>query len=276
VTLLAEPRADRAGLAPRNTVRRDAAPHALVVELFGPAAAGKTTFARALHDALREAGCHSELLSSARPAERPGPAPRMRLLAPLSRAAKLFRAVLEAGSTDPVGARLRACFPPASAVMRLRNRRYLLRLARALAAPRPPGSVLILDQGYLSALCSMAARSGAARRAEIEPVLAQALGLVPRADLVIWMETPAPLLQARLRERLARQPWAERVFEPDLAALAQQARLARALRGLLEARGGRLLEAQGQAGRNDDIRRARDAVLALGGPGAGPGRGIPA
>ncbi|MGK7867600.1 hypothetical protein [Falsiroseomonas sp. E2-1-a20] len=248
--------------------RQDAAGRAgpVVVELFGPAAAGKTTFAQALRRALEATGHRAEVVSSARPAEheasRPGSALERMVVAPLSRATKIFGAVGELRSGDPVGVGLLALFPPRAPIVHLRSRRYLSRLHRTLSAHRAPGSIVILDQGYLSATCSLAARSGRAGRAE--DGLGAALDLVPPADLVVWVETPREIVQARLRERLARQSAAERLFELDLATLAEQARLTESLRRLMPRRGRAVLRVEGLPGpgRDQDVLRIAAAVRA--------------
>jgi RecA/RadA recombinase len=242
-----------------------------VVEVFGPAGAGKTTFAAALHRLLQSSGRPGEFVSSARPAERAAPANgcqrgmRDTLLAPLSRAAKAFGAVAALRTDDPVGAALLALFPPRGRISHLRHRRYLARLQRAWSAERPPGSVLVLDQGYLSALCSLAARRGLARAPGPAPLVARAIDLLPPPDLVVWMETPEAVVSERLARRLAGLPRAERLFELDLATLTDQARLARTVRQLLRDRACPMVEVRGCAppGDETDVRAAADAVAAL-------------
>ncbi|MGG5817780.1 AAA family ATPase [Falsiroseomonas sp. HW251] len=236
-----------------------------VVEVFGPAGAGKTTFAQALQQALQAGTRCSKLITSARPAERAGAGPglqtaiRRSLIAPLSRASKVFGAIVGLGADDPVGERLLALFPARSAASRLRHRRYLGRLARAVAPQRAAGEIVILDQGYLSAVCSMAARSGLARAADREAVLTRALDIVPAADLIVWVETPPDLVLERLRHRLARQTAAERQFEPDLPTILDQGHLAKAVRCLVQARGSDELQVCG-LGEAGDVARVAGAV----------------
>lgn len=253
---------------PRN---RSAGPRPLVVEIFGPAAAGKTTLAHALHRALEAAGCRSKLVASARPAERvghgsgPEHAVRRTLIGPLSRAAKVFGAIAELRSQDVVGAQLLALLPPRTPLWRLRQRRYLARLDRALAADRSSAGVLILDQGYLSALCALAAMSGRAQAADTAGILVRGLDLMPAADLVVWVETPRAALEERLSDRLARQTPLERLFELDLPTTMEQARLADVVCGLLRARGCPVLQVSGrsQAQLDDAVLRASGAVCVL-------------
>lgn len=273
MTGLIDIRGGSAGSAPLRypPMNRSADLRPVVVELFGPAASGKTTLAHALHLALEAAGCRSELVASARPAERagngsePAHATRRRLTGPLSRAAKIFGAIAELGSQDAVGAQLLTLFPPRSPLSQLRHRRYLARLNRALAADRALAEILILDQGYLSALCSLAARSGLAQAADASSILTRALDLTPPADLVVWVETPRAALEERLGERLARQTPLERLFELDLSTTMEQARLADVVRGLLRARGRPVVQVLGLGPTQLDgaVRQALGAVGAL-------------
>jgi len=262
-----------AGWAPARLPPADraAGSRPIVVEIFGPAAAGKTTLAHALHRALEAAGCRSELVASARPAERaghdPGPEPAVRraLVGPLSRAAKIFSAVAELRSQDVLGAQLLALLPPRTPLWQLRNRRYLARLDRALVADRPLADVLILDQGYLSALCSLAALSGLAQAVDVDGILMRGLDLISLADLVVWVETPRAALEERLRDRLARQSPLERLFELDLPTTMEQARLAETVGCLLRTRKRLVLEVLGfgRAQLDDAVLRASKAVCAL-------------
>ena len=248
-----------------------AASRAVIVEVFGPAGAGKTTFAAALHRALQSSGSRSEFFSSARPADptahRDGMERRMRhtVLAPLSRAAKVFGAVADLGAEDPVGTQLLALFPGRSRMSYLRHRRYLARLHRACSATHPPGTALILDQGYLSALCSLAARFGLAQAPAAMPLLARAVDLVPSPDLVVWVQTPGPVVRDRLERRLTAQSRVERLFELDMATLMDQACLAEAVCQLLRARACPIVQVRGLAppGDEGDVRIAADALATL-------------
>src|SRR5690606_19134940 len=77
--------------------------------------------------------------------------------APLSRAFKLFAALGALSSpADPPERQLMEMLPPKGWMGQLRVRRYLRNLFRSWDAARKLRSVVIFDQGFMNALCSMA------------------------------------------------------------------------------------------------------------------------
>jgi thymidylate kinase len=213
----------------------------MIVELFGPPAAGKTTLADALVIALRKNGCDVQHIASSRPAEirlnknectntvrrRPFP-----LAAPLSRAVKLASAVptmLPGARNDDTGALLMELLPSRGLFRWVRNRRYLSLLRQSWNMVSASKGVAILDQGYISALCSLALRT----RSPDARSLARGLELVPRPNLLICLDAPREVLRARLFERLRRQGAVERMFELDLDTNLKQAEIVRRVAGML-------------------------------------------
>lgn len=194
----------------------------MIIELFGPSGAGKTTLTYALSDALQRSGHRVQLVVSSRPAERPAGddvvtsarARISRAMAPVSRAAKILSAMplLQNAQGDDTGSRLMALLPPRNVVWAIRYRRYLAQLCRSWAEARSSGAVVIFDQAYLTALCSLVILARPAGRT----TLAQGLNLLPKPDLLVRLDAPRELLESRLRERLDRQGRFERLFEFDL------------------------------------------------------------
>lgn len=221
-------------------------PTALIIELFGPAAVGKTTLARALGVKLAAQGIPVRVISSARPAEQIYPRTEKRtrlafpLTAPLARASKLFGALAAAMPRAPVDARigqLMEILPPGSWIRSLRLRRYLVDLCRSWSAALDSDDVVIVEPGFVNVLSSLAlfARS-IDRRA-----LARGLALIPEPDLLVRLVAPCEVLRKRLQERLHRQSALERLFENDVERCLRQVELAATLDSLLTESGRNLL-----------------------------------
>jgi thymidylate kinase len=195
----------------------------MIVELFGPPAAGKSTLAHALATALEKNGCSVELIVSSRPAER-GPIQvesaralarcRAALAAPLSRAVKLVSAVpiLLGAQNDDITASLMDLLPPRTLLWSVRYRRYLSLLSSSWKLASTSDRIVIFDQGFFTALCSLVLLARSADRETIE----RGLRLIPRPNLLIHLDAPRETLEARIRERLRRQGAVERLFEFDL------------------------------------------------------------
>jgi thymidylate kinase len=217
----------------------------VIVEFFGPPAAGKTTLASALAATLEQNGLGAELIMSSRPAER---APirsgtteaftllRTGLLAPLMRAAKVVSAVpliFPGAPGDPVVANLLNLLPPRNVLWSIRYHRYLSRLCRSWRMARASDRIVIFDQGFVSALSSLALLS----RCADPNAVTRGLELIPRPDILICLEAPRRLLELRLRERLGRQGVTERLFELSLDENLQQIAVTRDLVTILQEQG---------------------------------------
>lgn len=256
----------------------------MIVELFGPPGVGKTTFAAALIAALRERGCAVESVVSYRPAEH-APArgaaaldpPRRQAVAAVRRVVRPLMetvAAIHGPSADehevgtPAG--LIRLLPPRSPLWSIRLHQYLLRLFRSWNEAAAAGHVVLFDQAFVQAVCSLAVLGRAADRQRI----AVALDAVPKPDLLIRLGAAPDVLEARLRERQRSQGRMERLLELDLPTNLRFIAVAESLHGLLRDRGqpvsyadstddGALREAVAQAGA--DImaaRRTKQAVTA--------------
>jgi thymidylate kinase len=211
----------------------------MIVELFGPPAAGKTTLAHALATALEKNGCSVELIVSSRPAERDPiqvesahalARSRAALAAPLSRAAKLASAVsfFLSAQNDDITANLMDLLPPRRLFWSVRYRRYL-----SLLLASTSDRIVIFDQGFLTALCSLALLARSADRRMVE----RGLKLIPRPNLLIRLDAPRETLEARLRERLDRQGAVERLFEFDLQTNLEQIEMTTEVAHMLQEQG---------------------------------------
>jgi thymidylate kinase len=220
----------------------------MIVELFGPPAAGKTTLARALATALEKNGCNVELIISSRPAER-DPIQvesthalarcRAALAAPLSRAAKLVSAVpiLLSAQNDDITANLMDLLPPRTLLWSVRYRRYLSLLSSSWKSASASDRIVIFDQGFHTALCSLALLAEFADRWMIE----RGLRLIPRPNLLIHLDAPRETLEARIRERLRRQGAVERLFEFDLQTNLEQIETTNEVAQMLKEQGFRMM-----------------------------------
>ena len=192
----------------------------MIIELFGPPAAGKTTFARNLAARLRGSGRPVDLILSFRPAETiagdgPPAAPPLAAMRRLARPAiELLTGMdyLSAGSRETsVASELLALLPPASPVWSVRLRQYIGRLESSWRLAGQSDATVIFDQGFVQAVCSLMLLG----RAPAEGAIEKALTVIPKADQWIRIDAPRPLLQARLEARRRGQSWIERRFELD-------------------------------------------------------------
>jgi thymidylate kinase len=198
----------------------------MIIELFGPPGAGKTTLAHALTRRLHESGHIVELMLSYRPAEhRSSPAPRPSSLTGRQLAAvrrRLSRPLLEMlaigchpfAMSHAIGTAtvLMKLLPPRTMAVGMRLSQYILRLSHSWCRASAAGHIVLFDQGFMQLVCSLALLS----RLTDNSLIARALDAVPRPDVLIRLDAPPETLAARLNDRQRRQSGIERLFEPDL------------------------------------------------------------
>jgi thymidylate kinase len=239
----------------------------MIIELFGPPAAGKTTLAHALAAALEKNGFDVQLIVSSRPAERDSvqlESPRAlswyrtALAAPLGRAAKLISAapVLLAGAqSDELVASLMDLLPPRTLLWSVRCRRFLSLLSRSWRMASTSEQIVIFDQGFLTALCSMALLARSVDRS----IIVRGLALIPRPNLLVRLDAPRETLEARLHSRLGRQGAVERLFEFDLHTSLRQIETTSQVVDVLREQGGHMMHVRSLDRR--ELEKAVDRIV---------------
>jgi hypothetical protein len=151
----------------------------------------------------------------------------VQIRARFSRAAKLIGAIsvlLPWSQESPIDAELMFMLNAQSFATRVRNRRYLVSMHNQWADAMSSDRISIFDQGYLSALCSIASRSGAIGG------LGNVLERLPKPDVLICVDAPASVIEARLQTRLDQLGSMERRLELDISTTLRQVVVAAELR----------------------------------------------
>ena len=195
----------------------------MIIELFGPPASGKTTFAKALVAALRTRGHIVHPMFSSRPAEASdggsaGGAPVSQNHGAFVR--RIFRPVQElfalTRSQSANGTRFVSkvigMMPPTSPVWRFRLSQYLLRLSHSWQHSARSDHITVYDQAFVQFAGSLVLLG---KPAKSEPI-ANVLKGMPQADLYIRLQAADVVIEERLQERNRRQGPIERLLEFDL------------------------------------------------------------
>jgi thymidylate kinase len=197
----------------------------MIIDFIGAPGVGKSTFARELATRLRACGRPAKLVSSYRPAENVGSsqsAPNTELGNITAVLRRLGRPAAELMANAPCLVRhdtstslvrsLMVLLPPRSMIWSIRLQQYLLRLAHAWRLATETEEIILFDQGFLQAVCSLVVLGASVDKERI----ALAVALLPLPDMVIHLTAPVRVLEERLQERNARQGRLERLLELDM------------------------------------------------------------
>jgi hypothetical protein len=123
--------------------------------------------------------------------------------------------------------------PPSKVIWSIRLTQYLARLSRSWCRASTAHHIVLFDQAFVQAVCSLAMLG----QWTGEPILAQALDCVPNADLLIRVDAPPEVLKERLRDRKLKLGAIERLFEVGTENDLEWTRMIRRIQILLHERG---------------------------------------
>lgn len=190
----------------------------MIIEAFGPSGAGKTTFCRALAQRLRDRG-HTVELEFTLPRRETGWLNSGGLVPALLRVAQATMLTLAVLCRPIKNARplrlalgLLRLMPPRNPVWLIRLAQYIIRLSCVWKDSHRLDRIVVFDQGFVQAVCTLALFSGAD-----EATIAEAVSMLDWSDLLIRFDAPVELLEQRLHQRKRQTSFAERWFEPDVS-----------------------------------------------------------
>lgn len=138
-----------------------------------------------------------------------------RLRLPVSEMARITRHPLANSPDFRTATQLVKALPSyEGSLSRFRHWQYLVRLSHSWRDARSREDIVIFDQGFVQALCSLAISSGDVS----DEALLGALTLAGDSDLIVLLEGRPDLIESRLRDRFARQSHGERALERDISA----------------------------------------------------------
>lgn len=217
----------------------------MIVEIFGPQGVGKTTFARALAAELQKQNQNVDLFLSYRPAERsqvntrkhptsaPTAAVAIRLARPVVELLTMTLHPLAYRNDLSTAASLLKALPPKNFLSSIRLSQYILRLSHSWHMASTSNHIALFDQAFTQAVCSLMLSHPSAD----ETLIARALDVIPKPDMLIQLDAPPDILAARLHDRQRFQGLVERMLEVDPETNSEEHPIFEQLLNLLRKRG---------------------------------------
>jgi hypothetical protein len=149
--------------------------------------------------------------------------------------------------------------PPKKVLWSIRLSQYISRLSHSWNEARKLDHVVLFDQAYIQAICSLAIGSIGIDDSLIE----LALDYVPKPDLVVYLHAPLETLSARLRERHRKQGPIERMLELGVEHTLESRRVIDRVHELVCARGQAIASASSLDAQslNDSVTKIERLVL---------------
>jgi len=193
----------------------------VIIELFGPAGSGKTTFAHALRRHLQVQGYVAEVMLSYEPGVHhsqldPGGFwyALHRVAISAMRTAVFVCRPIDNAKGFRLTAKLIRILAPRNPIWLIRFSQYLMTLSHVWHQPHDARQIVIFDQGFIQLVSSLGQFSGVSDAEKLR----SALALIPPSHLAIATNAAEPLLSKRLSDRLLQQTYMERLFEADCSA----------------------------------------------------------
>ncbi|WP_214473696.1 AAA family ATPase [Mesorhizobium sp. dw_380] len=226
----------------------------MIIELFGPPSAGKTTLLRALCREMAKHGVNVKTVNGYRLIEHgsahdDSPEERHAIGRIGRKIATSGPVLLSTLPKDGVAARLLASIPLRSRTWSWRMKVDVALLCEAWQKARESKGYFIFEEGLIQTLCALVLLA----RNPSRDMVRDCLAFLPRPDILVQLDAPEETLRRRLTDRYARQPLLEvLLFEVGVDRGLKQADISREIGECLRQDGWPLIQVNGADPHNFD------------------------